>query len=116
MKRACILLLCAAALCVLLCACGKDTAEVSFESYKEWLAEAFVERSPDPDGIQATLDALGSWDEVDLNSPPWDMFFSDSGYNASTWEEFVAAGGIGTFNEDVELPAASGEPSADPAA
>lgn len=126
MKKSLILLLCAAALLCVLSACGSSGgSDVTFESYKAWLAEAFVDRSPDPDGIRATLDALESWDDIDLDSQPWDMFFSESGYNASTWDEYVAAGGIGTFNEDVEVPSTeggtpsgepSGEPSAEPAA
>ena len=93
-----------------LTACGgKD--EVSFDDYKAWLIEAFVERSPDPDGIKATLESLTAWEDIDLDSQPWDMFFSESGYNASTWDEFLAAGGVGTFNADVEVPETSGEPS-----
>ena len=93
-----------------LAACGAKE-EVSFEDYKAWLIEAFVERSPDPEGIRATLESLSGWEDIDLNSQPWDMFFSESGYNASTWDEFVAAGGVGTFNADVEVPETSGEPS-----
>lgn len=121
MKKALALLLCIGALVCLLAGCGQSSDEVSFESYKAWLAEAFVDRSPDPDGIRATLEALESWDNIDLTAQPWDMFFSESGYNASTWDEFVAAGGIGTFNEDVEVPsteggAPSGEPSGEPSA
>lgn len=106
------------------CGGGSSSDEITFDDYKAWLAEAFVSRSPDPEGIQATLDALTSWEDIDLDTQPWDMFFSESGYNASTWDEYVAAGGVGTFNEDVEVPTdsgvssgeASGEASGEPAA
>ena len=111
MKRTISLLLTLIALLSLLAGCGGSKEEVTFDDYKAWLMEAFVERSPDPEGIKATLEALTSWEDIDLNSQPWDMFFSESGYNASTWDEFVAAGGVGTFNEDVEVPETSGEPS-----
>lgn len=97
----------------LLVGCGGNNSdsEVTFDDYKAWLVEAFVDRSPDPEGIKATLEALTGWEDINLNAQPWDMFFSENGYNASTWEEFVAAGGVGTFNEDIEVPATSGEPS-----
>lgn len=121
MKKTIAIVLCLVSLALVLTGCGAKNEEVTFESYKAWLAEAFVDRSPDPDGIRETLDALESWDDIDLTAQPWDMFFSESGYNASTWDEFVAAGGIGTFNEDVEVPtseggAPSGEPSGEPSA
>lgn len=115
MKKILSLCLCALMLLSLLAGCGSKE-EVSFDDYKAWLMEAFVDRSPDPEGIKATLEALNSWEDIDLNSQPWDMFFSESGYNASTWDEFVAAGGVGTFNEDVEVPESSGEPSGEPSA
>lgn len=121
MKKTIAMMLCLVSLALVLAGCGAKGEDVTFDSYKAWLAEAFVDRSPDPDGIRETLDALESWDDIDLSSQPWDMFFSESGYNASTWDEFVAAGGIGTFNEDVEVPtseggAPSGEPSGEPSA
>ena len=110
MKRILSLCLCVLMLLSVLAGCG-GKEEVSFDDYKAWLMEAFVDRSPDPEGIKATLEALTGWEDIDINSQPWDMFFSENGYNASTWDEFVAAGGVGTFNEDVEVPATSGEPS-----
>lgn len=120
MKRNVFLLLTLIVLLGLLAGCGSSSDEVTFDDYKAWLIEAFVERSPDPEGIKATLEALTGWEDIDLNSQPWDMFFSESGYNASTWDEFVAAGGVGTFNADVEVPEtsgeASGEASGEPAA
>ena len=111
MKKAISVVMTLLMLLSLLAGCGGSKEEVTFDDYKAWLMEAFVERSPDPEGIKATLEALNSWEDIDLNSQPWDMFFSESGYNASTWDEFVAAGGVGTFNEDVEVPETSGEPS-----
>ena len=117
MKKIFSLCLCALMLLSLLAGCGGGSSdEVTFDDYKAWLVEAFVERSPDPEGIKATLEGLNSWEDIDLSSQPWDMFFSESGYNASTWDEFVAAGGVGTFNEDVEVPESSGNPSGEPSA
>ena len=111
MKRTISLLLSLLVLLGLLAGCSGSSDEITFDDYKAWLIEAFVDRSPDPEGIKATFDTLESWEDIDLNSQPWDLFFSESGYNASTWDEFVAAGGIGTFNEDVEVPETSGDPS-----
>lgn len=113
MKKTITLFLSILMLLSLFAGCGGSKEEVTFDDYKAWLIEAFVERSPDPEGIKATLEALTGWEDIDINSQPWDMFFSENGYNASTWDEFVAAGGVGTFNADVEVPETSGEPSGD---
>lgn len=110
MKKTITILLSLVMLMTLFAGCG-GSDEVTFDDYKAWLMDAFVERSPDPEGIKATLEALTGWEDIDLNAQPWDMFFSENGYNASTWDEFVAAGGVGTFNADVEVPETSGEPS-----
>ena len=90
MKKAISVVMTLLMLLSLLAGCGGSKEEVTFDDYKAWLMEAFVERSPDPEGIKATLEALTGWEDIDLNAQPWDMFFSENGYNASTWDEFVA--------------------------
>lgn len=89
---------------------------VTWDDYIDWLAETFGANSPDPDDYRAMLAQAKSWDDVDVSSPPWDRLFSEDGFDASTWDEFVAAGGVGTYNEDFEDSAltGSGEPTGEP--
>lgn len=128
MKRA---LTCFLALLMLLilCACGAeetasadapaaapDTApatEVTFEDYLNWLADTFGANSPDPDAYRSLLFQAGSWEDIDVTVGPWDKLFAEDSFNASTWDEFVAAGGVGTYNTDFEDDAltGSGEPT-----
>lgn len=99
-------------------------ADVTWDDYIDWLASTIGADSPDPDGFRALLAQAHSWDEVDPTSPPWDKIFDEAAFDASTWEEFVAAGGVGTYNADYQDSAgsgeptgeASGEPTAEPAA
>ena len=101
---------------------GEVTAEVTWESYLNWLADTFGANSPDPDAYRALLFQAQSWEDIDVTVGPWDKLFAEDTFDASTWDEFVAAGGVGTYNETFEDDAltGSGEPtgeaSAEPAA
>lgn len=96
--------------------------EVTWESYLNWLADTFGANFPNPDDYRNLLFQTASWDDVDPTVGPWDRILGEDYFNASTWDEFVAAGGVGTYNEDFQDDAltgsgeASGEPSAEPAA
>ena len=91
-------------------------SEVTWEDYLNWLADTIGTGSPDPDAFRALIFQAKSWDDIDVNSPPWDKMFSEDAFDASTWDEFVAAGGVGTYNEDFQDDAAtgSGEPTGEP--
>ena len=91
-------------------------SEATWEDYLNWLADAIGADSPDPDAFRALLFQAKSWDDIDVNSPPWDKMFSEDAFDASTWDEFVAAGGVGTYNESFQDDAAtgSGEPTGEP--
>ncbi len=91
-------------------------SEVTWEDYIDWLASTIGADSPDPDDYRATLAQAKSWADVDPASPPWDRILDESAFNASTWDEFVAAGGVGTYNTDYEDSAGSGGPSGNPPA
>ena len=101
-----------------------SAAEVTWDDYIDWLASTIGANSPDPDDYRAMLAQAKSWAEVDPASPPWDKILDENAFGASTWDEFVAAGGVGSYNADYEDSAgsgeptgeASGEPSAEPAA
>ncbi len=88
--------------------------EVTWDDYIDWLASAIGANSPDPDGFRALLAEAQSWEDVDPASPPWDKIFDEAAFDASTWDEFVAAGGIGTYNAEYEDSASSGEPTGEP--
>lgn len=91
-------------------------ADVTWDDYINWMADTFGANSPDPDDYRATLSQAKSWADIDVSSPPWDRLFAEDGFNASTWDEFVANGGVGTYNEDFEDSAftGSGEPTGEP--
>lgn len=99
-----------------------ETAEVSWESYLNWLADTFGADSPDPDAYRDLLFQAQSWDDIDVTVGPWDKLFAEDSFDASTWDEYVAAGGVGTYNTDFADDAltgsgeASGEASGEPAA
>lgn len=123
-----------------LCACGGKTeapaveeavaapvaaeaaTEVTWESYLNWLADTFGADSPDPDAYRDLLFQAQSWEDVDVTVGPWDKLFGEDTFDASTWDEYVAAGGVGTYNTDFVDDAltgsgeASGEASGEPAA
>ncbi len=86
---------------------GAGTRDVTWEDYQQWLVDNLAAISPFPEPVSAIVWETASWEEIEAgyNSGPWGKFFDEDCYNASTWEEFVAAGGVGTFNADfVDLP------------
>lgn len=99
---------------------GAGMREVTWEDYQQWLVDNIAAISPFPEPVSAIVWETESWEEIEAgyNSGPWGKFFDEDCYNASTWDEFVAAGGVGTFNEEfVDLPmgpetdSSSGDPS-----
>ena len=104
-------------------------AGVTWEDYQEYLYNASLSNAPDAQEWHDQVYALSSWDDIDLSTSPWDMIFSESGPNLTTWEEFQATGaGAATSAEGseadsgTEVPSDSGDkkdegvPSAEPAA
>lgn len=94
------------------------TSEVTWESYLNWLADTFGANSPDPDAYRALLFQAQSWEDIDVTIGPWDKLFAEDAFDASTWDEYVAAGGVGTYNEAFEDDAltGSGEPTGEASA
>lgn len=103
-------------------AAPEAAAEVTWDSYINWLADTFGGNSPDPDAYRELLFQAQSWEDVDVTVGPWDKLFAEDSFDASTWDEYVAAGGVGTYNVDFQDDAltgsgeASGEASGEPAA
>lgn len=137
MKKTVSILLTALLMLCLMVGCGGETepaapeaapaapeaaGDVTWESYLNWLADTFGANSPDPDAYRELLFQAQSWDDIDVTVGPWDKLFAEDSFDASTWDEYVAAGGVGTYNEDFEDDALtgsgepSGEASAEPAA
>ncbi len=121
MKKFLALPLCLLMLLSLLAGCG-GSKEVTWADYQAWLIESFADTSPNPDNFKSLVESIGSWEELDTSLEPWNKILGDEFFNGSTWDEFVAAGGVGSFNKDFvddtsatgEPP--SGEPSGEPAA
>jgi len=151
MKRIVLILLCAALLLAVCAACGGGKAaepaapaveavpaaeaapaapeapaaapaEVTWEDYQNWLIDTFGSKSPNPEGYAELVRSYKSWDEVDPATQPWDKILGENAFHASTFEEFVAAGGVGTYNTEYEDSnegtgePPSGEPSGEPTA
>lgn len=93
-----------------------SATEVTWADYIDWLATTFGADCPDPDDYRANLEKATCWEEVDTSAGPWDKILGEDYFNASTWDEFVAAGGVGTYNADYSDDSASKEPSTEPAA
>ncbi len=91
-------------------------SDVTWEDYLNWLADTFGGDSPDPEAYRSLLFQAKSWDDIDVTVGPWDKLFAEDAFDASTWDEFVAAGGVGTYNADFTDDAAtgSGEPTGEP--
>ena len=87
--------------------------EVTWDSYLNWLADTFGADSPDPEAYRALIFQAKSWDDIDVAKGPWDKLYAEDAFNASTWDEFVAAGGVGTYNTEYKDDASkgSGEPT-----
>ena len=125
MKKTIAGILAALLLMTTLVGCGGGTKEVTWEDYQQWLISILPDICPVPDAVGQEVMAAKNWDEIDTSSGPWVKIFGEEYYNASTWDEFVAAGGVGTYNAEYEDmadpdapsgdgPAASGEPSGEP--
>lgn len=131
MKKFAALLL-AAMMVLALCACGgasgSDAAapaaapaaagEVTWADYQAYLIEKTSGNAPDPEAFKQQVEALNSWDDIDLESAPWNQIFTTLGL--STWEEFQ--NGIVKDSQVVGGPdmsasgEGSGEPTGEPAA
>ena len=91
--------------------------EVTWEDFQAWLLEILPDVCPFPDEVGEIIRNTRSWDEIDIEgNGPWGKIFGEDAFNATTFDEFVASGGVGTYNADfVDLPAedapASGEAS-----
>jgi len=82
--------------------------EVTWADYQAYLIEAAGSNAPDPDEFKAQVEAIGSWDDLDLTVSPWDQLFTTVGL--STWEEFQQ----GIVKEAAVMGTASGEASGEP--
>ncbi len=94
--------------------------EITWADFQAWLMEILPDVCPFPEAVGPIILATESWDDIDIEgSGPWGKIFGEDAFNASTFDEFVAAGGVGTYNTEYEdLPledapdmSASGEPS-----
>ena len=101
------------ALCVAL-SVSAFAAAPTWADYQAYLVEAAGGNAPDLAEFQAQVAAIASWDQMPLDESPWDQLFSTLGI--STWDEFVAAGGVGALSAETGSMAgddASGEASSD---
>ena len=84
--------------------------DVSWADYQAYLVEKAGGNAPDPAEFKAQVDAIGSWDDIDLTTAPWDQLFTTVGL--STWEEFQQ----GIVKDAAVMGTASGEPSGEASA
>jgi len=76
--------------------------DVTWQDYIDFLWNSSKDTAPDPDALKTLLDSTPDWAfiEENIESGPWYKFFGEDYYNATTWDEFAANGGVGTFNAD----------------
>lgn len=92
-------------------------SEVTWADYQAWLVSILPEISPFPEEVGEIVLATESWDGIDIDNGPWGKIFGEDAFNCTSWEEFSANGGVGTYNADFvdlpaeDAPAASGEAS-----
>ena len=99
------------ALCMVL-SVSAFAADVTWQDYQDYLVEAAGGNAPDLDEFKGQVAAIGSWDEMPLDQSPWDQLFTTLGI--STWDEFVAAGGVGKQSQEAgSMGGTSGETSAE---
>ena len=90
--------------------------DVTWADYQDWIISLLPDICPAPEAVAEIIRATNSWDEIDM-SGPWEKIVGEEYFNCSTWPEFEASGGVGTYNADYEdlpledAPAASGEAS-----
>ena len=93
------------------------SGEVTWADYQAWLISILPEICPFPEAVGEIILATNSWDEIDMDNGPWGKIFGEDAFNCTTWAEFQANGGVGTYNADFvdlpaeDAPAASGEAS-----
>ncbi len=83
---------------------GEPAGEVSWADYQAYLLNTIGAGAPDKAELQAQIDALGSWSDIDVTASPWDMFFKEGSSffgQVMTWDDFVAAGGNGGTALDI---------------
>lgn len=91
--------------------------DVTWADYQAWLVSILPEISPFPEEVGEIIMATESWDGIDMDNGPWGKIFGEDAFNCTSWEEFSANGGVGTYNADFvdlpaeDAPAASGEAS-----
>ena len=76
--------------------------DVTWADYQAYLVEKAGANAPSLDEFKAQVEAIGSWEDLDLTTAPWDQMFTTIGL--STWEEFQ--------NGEVKEPAVMGGPDA----
>ena len=79
--------------------------DVTWEDYQAWLISILPDICPDPEGVTPLIQALTGWEDIDFSSGPWEKIFGEEYFGCTTWEEFQANGGVGTFNDYEDLPA-----------
>jgi hypothetical protein len=80
-----------------------EGGEVTWADFQAWLLEILPDVCPFPEAVGPIIEATESWDDVDIEGAgPWGKIFGEDAFNASTFDEFVAAGGVGTYNADYE--------------
>ena len=94
------------------------SGDVTWADFQAWIVSILPEISPFPDAVGELVMATTGWADMDVNGGgPWEKIFGEEYFNTTTWDEFVANGGVGTYNADYvdlpaeDAPAASGEAS-----
>ena len=89
-------------------------AKVTWEDFQQYLIDTAGVNAPDIDEFTAQVEAIASWEDIDLTVSPWDQFFTTLGL--STWEEFqngdvheLAVVGESGDGESAEGESAEGE-------
>ena len=80
------------------------SSDAAWAAYQEYLIQMAADYgiAPNLDEFKAQVYAIGSWEEMDMTTPPWNLMFTTIGL--STWEAFQAG--------ERNTPAVSGGPDA----
>ena len=77
--------------------------EITWKDYQDWLISILPEISPYPEAVGEIILATESWDDIDMEGMgPWGKIFGEDAFNSTPFDEFVANGGVGTYNADYE--------------